>query len=105
MTYHMFAACFSNGIWFLTMRQLVRSELNGWLLIPYVMGTVTGSLAGVRVSMFIERLIGATADGHVKKKPRKKHPVIEDEGREPLSRTLQDGRGKFHIVEDKDKKA
>jgi hypothetical protein len=66
MTYHMIAACFSNGIWFLTMRELVLADLTLVLLIPYVIGTVSGSLFGAKVSMFIEKLIGATADGHIK---------------------------------------
>jgi uncharacterized membrane protein YfcA len=60
MTYHAVASVFSNLIWFLTMRELVIADLN-WLLIgPYVVGTVAGSITGAKVSMRIEKLIGAT---------------------------------------------
>jgi|GEM_PF-2909648 len=68
-TYHLIAAFFSNGIWFLTMRYLVRADLTMALFLPYCLGTVTGSLAGVRVSMWIERMLGAGADTHLKKTP------------------------------------
>jgi len=67
MKYHMIAATFSNTIWFLTFRELVRSDMNFLLFVPYVLGTVAGSLTGVKVSMWIEKLIGAEADGHLKK--------------------------------------
>jgi len=66
--YHMIAAVFSNGIWFLTFRQLVRGDMNFMLFIPYCLGTVLGSMCGVKVSMFIERKLGAQADGHLKGK-------------------------------------
>ena len=64
--YHIVAATFSNGIWFLTFRMLVRGEMNFILFIPYVIGTVAGSCVGMQLSMFIERLLGASADGHLK---------------------------------------
>lgn len=38
------------------------------LLLPYTVGTVAGSLFGVKVAMKIEQLLGATADGHVNQK-------------------------------------
>ena len=59
MTYHAVASVFSNGIWFLTMHQLVVADLSYWLLLPYVIGTVAGSLFGAKVSMKIEKAIGA----------------------------------------------
>ena len=61
MTYHAICSVFSNGIWFLTMHQLVVADLSFWLLIPYIVGTVSGSLFGAKVSMRIERSIGARA--------------------------------------------
>lgn len=63
--YHAICSVFSNGIWFLTMRQLVVADLSYWLLIPYICGTVAGSLFGAKVSMRIETLIGARSDSHV----------------------------------------
>lgn len=66
LTYHMIASVFSNGIWFLTFRQLVLSDMNFMLFIPYTLGTVAGSLSGAKLSMWIEEVIGASADGHLK---------------------------------------
>lgn len=65
MTYHLIASLFSNGIWFLTFRQLVLADMSMYLMLPYILGTVTGSLTGARVSLKIEKLIGASADGHL----------------------------------------
>jgi len=61
MTYHAICSVFSNGIWFLTMRELVVADLTLWLIFPYVIGTVCGSLFGAGVSMRIEKIIGAAA--------------------------------------------
>ena len=66
MTYHIFAATASNAVWFLTFRQLLLSEMNFTLFVPYTIGTVAGSLAGVRISMWVERLLGAQSDSHLK---------------------------------------
>jgi uncharacterized membrane protein YfcA len=62
MAYHAICSVFSNGIWFLTMHQLVAADLTYWLIVPYVAGTVAGSLFGAKVSMGIEKMIGAKAD-------------------------------------------
>lgn len=59
MYYHAIASVFSNGIWFLTMRELVISDLTPVLLLPYIIGTVAGSLTGAKVSMKIEKMINA----------------------------------------------
>lgn len=67
MRYHIIASFFSNTIWFLTFRELIKGDMNFILFIPYVIGTMAGSVWGVKVSMWIENKIGATADGHVKK--------------------------------------
>lgn len=66
MRYHIIAASMSNGIWFLTFRQLVKSEMSFALFFPYCVGTVAGSVFGVKISMFLEKLLGASADGHLK---------------------------------------
>jgi len=65
LTYHLVAASASNTIWFLTFRQLVLAEMSWSLLLPYMVGTVAGSVFGVRVSIVIERWLGASADGHL----------------------------------------
>lgn len=65
MSYHIIAAIFSNTIWFLTMRELITKDMDLPLFIPYVIGTVLGSVTGVKVSMWIEKKIGALSDSHV----------------------------------------
>jgi uncharacterized membrane protein YfcA len=67
MAYHAVAAVMSNAVWFLTMRELVLSELSYSMILPYVAGTCAGSLFGAKVSMAIEKRIGATSDGHLEK--------------------------------------
>jgi hypothetical protein len=65
--YHLIAAFFSNTIWFLTFRQLVKADMTFILFIPYCIGTMLGSVFGVKISMWIEKLLGAAADGHLGK--------------------------------------
>jgi hypothetical protein len=62
MTYHAICSVFSNGIWFMTMHQLVKADLTYDLAIPYIFGTVSGSIFGAKISMWIEGMIGARAD-------------------------------------------
>ena len=59
--YHMVAAVFSNLIWFATFRILVIADMSWVLFIPYGIGTVAGSLTGAKLSMWIEKKIGAKA--------------------------------------------
>lgn len=58
--YHAFCSVFSNGLWFATMGVLVISEFDWYLAVPYIIGTVSGSLFGAKTSMVIERAIGAS---------------------------------------------
>jgi len=59
MGYHAIASVLSNGIFYLTFRELVLADMSWQLFIPYLIGTVTGSLYGARVAMKIEQLLGA----------------------------------------------
>lgn len=68
ITFHIIASVFSNGIWFLTFRQLVTSNMTLALFPTYCAGTVCGSVVGVKVSMAIERWLGAASDSHLKSK-------------------------------------
>jgi uncharacterized membrane protein YdjX (TVP38/TMEM64 family) len=70
MNYHILAATASNTIWFLTFKQLIVVDMPYWLIPFYVLGTVAGSVFGVKVSMKIEKWLGATADGHVESKKK-----------------------------------
>ena len=63
--YHIIASLFSNSIWFLTFRELILGDMNYYLFIPYVIGTVIGSSYGMTISMKIEKWLGASADGHL----------------------------------------
>jgi uncharacterized membrane protein YfcA len=65
-SYHLVAATLSNVVWFLTFRELVISNMSWSLLAPYTIGTVSGSIFGVRIAMKIEKWLGATSDGHLK---------------------------------------
>jgi len=46
----------------MTMRELVLADLTIYLIIPYVTGTVAGSLFGAKLSIKIEKAIGAKSD-------------------------------------------
>ena len=59
MYYHAICSVFSNGLWFLTMHQLVVADLSYWLAVPYIVGTVSGSILGAKISMKIEKMLGA----------------------------------------------
>ena len=72
MRYHVIAAIFSNGVWFLTFRQLVTSGMDLTLFVPYTVGTVSGSVYGVKLSMMIERWLHAESDGHLKDEKKTK---------------------------------
>jgi hypothetical protein len=71
MKYHLVAAFFSNGVWFLTFRQLILADMTWLFLTPYVIASVAGSITGAKVSMWIENILGASADGHMKEKKDK----------------------------------
>lgn len=59
MTYHALCSVFSNGVWFATMHYLVAADLTFLLAIPYIIGSVFGSILGAKVSMKIEKILGA----------------------------------------------
>ena len=59
MTYHAICSVFSNGLWFVTISQLNTADFTLVLAVPYIVGTVAGSIFGAKVSMKIEKMIGA----------------------------------------------
>ena len=61
MYYHAVCSVFSNGLFFLMLNYLVVSDLTPWMAVPYVIGTVSGSVFGAKISMKIEKIIGAKA--------------------------------------------
>lgn len=64
LKYHTITAILSNGLFFLTFRELILAEMSWLLFVPYIIGTVSGSLFGAQVAFRVERLIGARADAH-----------------------------------------
>jgi len=66
VNYHIIASLFSNTLWFLTFRELVTANMDWFLFIPYTLGTVVGSVFGVKISMKIEKWLGAESDKHLK---------------------------------------
>ena len=59
MGYHAAASVLSNGVWFATFHYLIVNEMSWILFIPYCIGTVAGSLTGAKMSMRIEKWLGA----------------------------------------------
>ena len=57
--YHIICSIFSNGVWFVTFGVLVKNDMSFYLFLPYLVGTVTGSLFGAKVAMWVELKIGA----------------------------------------------
>lgn len=54
--YHFIAAIFSNAVWFMTLKYLaITNHMNWQLFIPYTIGTVSGSVTGQSISMWIEK--------------------------------------------------
>ena len=66
MRYHVIAATFNNAIWFCSLKTLNDSGMSIWLMFPYTIGTVCGSLTGAKFGMKIERWLGASSDSHLK---------------------------------------
>lgn len=66
ITYQVIASLLGNFLWYLTMRYLVLSEMSFEVGVPFVLGTTLGGLIGVKCSMYIEKILHATSDGHIK---------------------------------------
>jgi len=66
--YHLVAAFFSNAVWYLTFRSLVTSNMTMTLFPWYCIGTMFGSVTGVKISMWIESRLHISSDDHIKPK-------------------------------------
>lgn len=76
--YHLIASFLSNGIWFLTFRELVIRDMDLTFFPWYCAGTMTGSVIGMRISMWVERLLGAESDAHLQKKLEARIQALEN---------------------------
>jgi len=63
--YAAWSTAFAAAAWFVAFRQISLAEFDMALVLPYVVGAVFGNLIGAEVSMRIERIIVASADGHL----------------------------------------
>lgn len=66
--YHLVAAFFSNAVWYLTFRSLVTNNMGLSLFPWYCIGTMFGSITGVKISMWIEKWLHIGSDDHIKPK-------------------------------------
>lgn len=60
--YHFIAAVLSNGVWFMTYSYMVPRGMPWLMLVPFLSGTVLGSLFGAGVSQKIEKWLGLSAE-------------------------------------------
>lgn len=60
------AVC-SNVVWFLCFREVVMHIQDWMILFWYGIATSCGSVVSMKASMIVERILGAAADGHLKK--------------------------------------
>lgn len=59
MGYHAVASVLSNGLWLATVGMFITTNMALYLVPPYIIGTVLGSLFGAKLSMRIEKWLGA----------------------------------------------
>ena len=66
LTYHMCCQVISHGVWLLVissiLKELMANDLTLSVATAYIAGYTLGSLCGAKVSMKIEKIIGAKAD-------------------------------------------
>ena len=74
-TYHIFAFLTQSLIWFVLFRNLSLNNLALTLFLPYSFGSVLGGLAGQELSLKVERILGASVDGHLGKKVKDVMPT------------------------------
>ena len=67
MSYLVVASMLSNTLWFFCMRELILADMAPLLLPAYMIGTVSGTVYGTKVSMKIEKWLGASTDSHLNK--------------------------------------
>jgi len=60
--YIAWASVISNGIWYLTIHQLVMNKITPDKAAPYIVGNTTGGLFGQTAAMYIEKKISALMD-------------------------------------------
>lgn len=74
-TYHIITSLVKSTTWYLLFRELSLSKVALGFFPQYCFGSVLGGLIGQDVSLRIERLIGASADDHLKSKAKHFMPI------------------------------
>lgn len=64
-TYHVFAALLKSLAWYLLFQSLSLRGMALELFVPYCFGSILGGISGQKISSFVEKKIGATADAHL----------------------------------------
>ncbi len=67
-TYHALISIVDGVLWYFMWRELIMAKLTFDLFPPYLFGSILGGMSGQKVSMTIERLVGTSADSHLKNK-------------------------------------
>lgn len=65
-TYHLTVSLLKSAVWYVLFQNLVMANMAFTLWVPYAFGSVLGGLAGQKTSSVIEKIIGTTADAHLK---------------------------------------
>ena len=76
VAYHIIASIAKGTVWYLLFRELSLSKMALGFFPQYCFGSVLGGLIGQDVSLRIERLIGASADDHLKSKAKHFMPTV-----------------------------
>lgn len=66
--YHSLISVVDGVLWYFMWRELFVGKLSLALFPPYLFGNILGGMAGQKISMGIEKLIGASADSHLEGK-------------------------------------
>lgn len=64
-TYHIAAALLKSLAWYLLFQSLSLRGMALELFIPYCFGSILGGISGQKISAFVEKKIGATANAHL----------------------------------------
>jgi len=65
MWYHVTCSAIAQTVYLLVLKELIQSGVQPVIMPFYIAGMAFGSVAGAQVSMFIEKRIFASADGHL----------------------------------------
>jgi len=65
MVYHVTASAGAQTVYLLVLKQLIESSVAPSIMPFYIAGMVVGSVSGAKISMYVEKWLIASADGHL----------------------------------------